>query len=110
MTLSFDGFVYTSQLYPACRAGAITLEKLPEPNPKDEQPLYVAQLELQPEGIGGPITYVARSYIDITQGARIIFPSTRAIPGFPGATPKGLEGFRQQELAILRVCCCSHAL
>ena len=88
----------------------ITLEKLPEPNPKDEQPLYVAQLKLQPEGTGGPITYVARSYIDIQQGARIIFPSDRAIPGFPGATPKGMEEFRQLELNNLRVCCCSHTL
>ena len=84
-------------------AGAILLTKAPEPNPKDESPPFVATIELQPEGNVPPITYAAFTYIDIAQGERWIFPSSRAFPGISGATPKGLEYYRQQELKALRV-------
>ena len=84
-------------------AGAMKLTKYPEENKSLESPPFVASIQLNSTDASPRIEYPAYSYIDISQGERIVFPARKAYPGFPGGTPKGLEAFRQKELAELRV-------
>lgn len=80
------------------------LTKLPDPNPDNESPPFVATITLHPtEAKCEAVAYPAYTYIDVSQGERVIFPAIEAYPGIPGRTPKGLQKFREAELKELRV-------
>lgn len=79
------------------------LKKYREENRALESAPFVASIQLNSTDTSPRIEYPAYSYIDIDQGERVVFPARKAYPGFPGGTPKGLEEFRQKELADLRV-------
>lgn len=84
--------------------GVIVLNKLSEPDSKDESPICVATIELKAvDSNAQPIIYSAYTYIDIDQSDRYIFPATTPLPAFEGTTPAGLLHYRRKELEILRV-------
>jgi hypothetical protein len=81
----------------------ILLTKKSDEEKSQESPPFVTTICLEAKGGKAVTEYTSYSYIDISQGERVVFPATIAYPAFKDSTPAGLQQFRDSELAAFRV-------
>lgn len=82
--------------------GVILLTKKSDEEKSQESPPFVTTICLEAKGGKAVTEYTSYSYIDISQGERVVFPATIAYPAFKDSTPAGLQQFRDSELAAFR--------